>query len=59
VAAEVRSEPARSRGQEVARVVADPGRARALLGWEPRIAWSQTLRDVLEDWRGRVGREAA
>jgi GDP-4-dehydro-6-deoxy-D-mannose reductase len=57
VAAEVRTEPARTRGQEVARVVADAGRARALLGWAPRIPWSQTLRDVLEDWRGRVGAE--
>ena len=58
VTAEVRTAPARTRGPEVARVVADAGRARALLGWAPRLPWSQTLRDVLEDWRGRVGAEA-
>ncbi len=28
--------------------------ARHLLGWAPRIAWEDTLRDVLADWRTRV-----
>lgn len=28
--------------------------ARALLGWGPRIAWDQTLADVVADWRARV-----
>ncbi len=30
---------------------------RSAVGWEPQVAWSQTLRDLLEDWRARV-REA-
>jgi GDP-4-dehydro-6-deoxy-D-mannose reductase len=54
IAAEVRTEASRTRGPEVLRVVAEAGRARALLGWEPRIPWAQTLRDVLTDWRGRA-----
>ena len=28
-------------------------RARALLGWRPRIPWETTLRDVLDDYRRR------
>jgi GDP-4-dehydro-6-deoxy-D-mannose reductase len=35
----------------------DAGAARAALGWAPAIAWEQTLRDVLEDWRQRVATE--
>jgi GDP-4-dehydro-6-deoxy-D-mannose reductase len=32
----------------------DAGLARRVLGWAPIIPWETTLRDVLEDWRGRV-----
>ncbi len=32
----------------------DSSRAHQLLGWAPRIAWEQTLTDVLAYWRGRV-----
>jgi nucleoside-diphosphate-sugar epimerase len=32
----------------------DASRSRALLGWRPRIDWSMTLRDVLQDWRSRL-----
>lgn len=28
--------------------------AREMLGWQPRIAWAETLRDVLEGCRGRL-----
>jgi GDP-4-dehydro-6-deoxy-D-mannose reductase len=59
IAAEVSAEAARTRASEGARVAADTGRARALLGWRPVVPWSQTLCDVLEDWRGRAGAEAA
>ena len=54
ITAEVRTAPARTRGPEVARVVADAGRARALLGWAPRRALHETLMDVLEDCRTRL-----
>ncbi len=36
----------------------DSGRAAALLGWHPAIAWEQTLRDVLDDWDARVAANA-
>jgi nucleoside-diphosphate-sugar epimerase len=35
----------------------DPSRLRAATGWQPQIPFEQTVRDVLEDWRGRVKRE--
>lgn len=28
--------------------------AKVVLGWSPRIAWEDTLRDTIEDWRVRV-----
>jgi nucleoside-diphosphate-sugar epimerase len=37
----------------------DASRARQMLGWTPITPWATTLRDVLEDWRGRVVSEAA
>jgi GDP-4-dehydro-6-deoxy-D-mannose reductase len=58
IAAEVRAEPSRTRAHDVARVCANAGRARALLGWQPVVPWSRTLRDVLDDWRVRIGTEA-
>ncbi len=35
----------------------DAARARAVLGWQPAIAWPTTLADVLADWRERVRHE--
>lgn len=58
VAADIRAEASRTRANDVTRAVADAGRARALLGWAPALPWSQTLRDVLDDWRARVAAEA-
>jgi GDP-4-dehydro-6-deoxy-D-mannose reductase len=54
VAAEVRAEASRTRANDVAHAMASTGRARALLGWEPTVPWSQTLDDVLQDWRTRI-----
>jgi GDP-4-dehydro-6-deoxy-D-mannose reductase len=59
VTAEVRAEASRTRANDVPRAVANSGRARALLGWTPAIPWSQTLADVLDDWRGRLAAEEA
>jgi GDP-4-dehydro-6-deoxy-D-mannose reductase len=58
VTAEVRVETSRTRANDIPRAVADSGRARALLGWAPAVPWSQTLADVLDDWRRRIGAEA-
>ena len=54
VRAEVRAETARLRPGEVSTAVGDADLARRVLGWTPQIAWEQTLRDVLADWRGQV-----
>lgn len=54
VRAEVQTDAGRLRAGDIPRAVGDAGLARRMLGWKPRIAWEQTLGDVLEDWRGRV-----
>ena len=54
VKAEVQTDAARLRPADIPRAMGDASEARRLLGWEPRIAWEQTLVDVLEHWRGRV-----
>ena len=41
-------DPARMRPNDTPLAAGDAARARELLGWRPRIAWSQTLADVLE-----------
>ena len=45
----------RVRGSDIRIGCGNATRATALLGWTPVIPWKQTLRDVLEDWRGRMG----
>jgi len=50
----VRTDPARLRADELKRSVGDPARARALLGWEPRIPWGTTLADILAECRRTV-----
>lgn len=47
---EVVEEGARVRRREIPHIVGDPGRARAL-GWEARIPFRQTLRDLVDYWR--------
>ena len=54
VTAETRVDPARVRATDVAVALGDAAAARNALGWAPGIPWSQTLRDVLNDWRRRV-----
>jgi GDP-4-dehydro-6-deoxy-D-mannose reductase len=56
VRATVRQDPARHRPADIRRAVGEAGQARQWLGWQPAIAWERTLTDVVEDWRGRVGR---
>lgn len=51
----VEPDPARMRPSDISRAVGDAGQARARLGWTPRVPWQQTLGDVLEDWKLRIG----
>jgi GDP-4-dehydro-6-deoxy-D-mannose reductase len=52
----VEPDPARMRPADVPQVVSDSRRFREHTGWEPRIPIEQTLFDVLEYWRGQVGK---
>jgi GDP-4-dehydro-6-deoxy-D-mannose reductase len=51
---DVRVQAARVRSFDITRASGDAARAAALLGWTPRISWPETLRTVLDDWRGRA-----
>jgi GDP-4-dehydro-6-deoxy-D-mannose reductase len=54
VAIRVESDPARMRANDTPSAIGDATRARQLLGWAPRIDFSQTLRDVLDFHRARA-----
>ena len=58
VRATVAVEAGRLRRAEIPLACGDSARARAVLGWAPSVAWETTLRDVLQDWHGRIGTEA-
>lgn len=45
------------RRADIRAATGDASRARRLLGWAPAIAWEDTLRDVLAEWRERVRSE--
>ena len=47
-------DPTLVRPVDVPVLVGDPTRIRMAVGWEPTIPLDDTLRAVLEDWRGRV-----
>ncbi len=55
---EVRQDPARMRPSDVPNVVCDASRLRAQTGWQPTIPFEQSLRDVLDYWRGQVRQRA-
>ena len=52
----VREDRVRLRPSDVPVLLGDATRARKAVGWEPRIPFEQTLRDVLAYWRGRLER---
>jgi GDP-4-dehydro-6-deoxy-D-mannose reductase len=54
----IRVDPSRVRATDIRLACGDPSRAHDQLGWAPTTTWKQTLRDVLDDWRARVGTEA-
>jgi GDP-4-dehydro-6-deoxy-D-mannose reductase len=51
---DIQTDAARLRPTDVVRAVGNPARAKAMLGWEPKIPWDETLNSVLADWRRRV-----
>ena len=50
---EMRQSPERIRPIDVPMLVGDASRLRALTGWAPAISLTQSIEDVLEDWRRR------
>ncbi len=54
IKAEIVTDPARMRRSDIPLACADPSAARDLLQWQPEIAWTTTLQDILQDWRRRV-----
>lgn len=51
----VTQDPARLRPVDVPRLIGDASKLTAATGWEPRIAFDQTLRDTLAAWRSTYG----
>jgi len=51
----VAQDPARLRPSDTPVVVCDASKFRAQTGWTPTIPLEQSLRDILDDWRARVG----
>ena len=54
VRVEVRQDPARLRPVDVPYMQGDASKLRERTGWEPAIAFEETLRDLLEYWREQV-----
>ncbi len=52
---EVRVDPARLRPSDYPLLLGDRGRVTAEVGWEPRMGLDETLRDLLDHWRARLG----
>ena len=55
----IEPDPDRLRPSDIPKVVCDYGRLGACTGWQPAIAFEQSLLDVLNEWRGhmRVGKQ--
>lgn len=51
----VEIDPQRVRPNDLKRTLGNSAHAEAVLGWRPSIGLDQTLSDVLDYWRGRVG----
>jgi len=54
---DVRVDESRLRPSDIPVLVGDPTRLQKATGWEPRIALERTLKDLLFDWRDRLGNE--
>jgi GDP-4-dehydro-6-deoxy-D-mannose reductase len=55
---EVRVDPGRLRPADTPEVAPDASHIRHELGWQPRIAFHQTVSDTLDDWRQRIAAPA-
>jgi GDP-4-dehydro-6-deoxy-D-mannose reductase len=55
VQAAVAVDAGRQRPDDVRSLIGSAAKLRAATGWSPAISWEQTLRDVLDDWRARLG----
>jgi GDP-4-dehydro-6-deoxy-D-mannose reductase len=53
---EVETDPERLRPSDVEVLIGDSSRFRADTGWEPRIPFATTMRDLLDYWRDRIAR---
>lgn len=58
VHASLETDTSRLRPTDIPTATGDAAKARALLGWSPRIEWDTTLADVIADWRQRIVNEA-
>ena len=54
VAVSIQTDPARARPTDIPLAIGNAARLRDRVGWDPEIAWDQTLRDVLDDWTLRI-----
>ena len=50
----VQVDPARLRGVDQPRLLADAAKLRRETGWEPMFSIEQTLADMLDEWRSRL-----
>lgn len=58
VTVDVQQDPQRMRPHDVPITVCNSRRFRERTGWQPQIPITQTLRDILDDWRVRLRDEA-
>ena len=54
VKVEIKVDPSRLRPSDVKMLVCDATKFRNLTGWEPKIPFEQTMKDILDYWRERV-----
>jgi GDP-4-dehydro-6-deoxy-D-mannose reductase len=54
----IETDPTRVRGGDISRIVGDPSKIKKETGWNVRIPVTQTLRDLLDYWRGKIKSEA-
>ena len=55
----LQADPNRMRPSDVVVLLGDSSKFRTLTGWEPAIGFTQTLEDLLNYWRKRVGKALA
>jgi GDP-4-dehydro-6-deoxy-D-mannose reductase len=54
VEVKIEVDPERLRPSDVEILIGDSSKFRADTGWEPRIPFQQTVRDLLDYWRQRL-----